>query len=339
MATISSTLYPKMFSSEFLQLKFNCTTDSMCFSIRQGASEIFSQTYFPDDNNQVVIYDLDKFLEAHIDEFCAQFSFFLDGNNIGDITVIMCRSSVAEPANTFYKDFFFTPSMGERDTALGRHETITALTDETTVVEALCTYRATDGSVTTEKINLTSLNGWSPINVSPSLCYDANKGTLLSYIVHAGARKARYRVVADAPEVDPAIIYLNSFGCWETIHLTGSMETAPSYTRSTAIVEGQLRVYNIDEVMYFKAHTGPLRPGMVPVAMDLARAKDVFFLNADGTAGARLTITDVDVKHTNEDSSIPDFLFTFRRADRRTAMFSVVRPPKVFDDTFDDTHE
>lgn len=328
-----------MFSSEFVQLKFNCTTDSMTFSIRQGASEIFSQTYFPDNHNQVVIYDLDKLLEAHIDEFCAQFSFFLDGNNIGDITVIMCHTSVPEPANTFYKDFFFTPSMGERDTALGRHETITALADGNMDVDALCTYRAADGSITTKKVRLTSFDGWSPINVSPALCYDSDSGTLLSYVVQAGSRKARYRVVADAPEVDPAIIFLNSFGCWETIHLTGAKETTPSYTRSTALVEGQSRVYDIAEVMSYKAYTGPLRPGMIPVAMDLARAKDVFLLNTDGTAGARLTITDVEVKHTNEDHTIPNFQFTYRRADRRSAMLSVVRPPKVFDDSFDETYE
>lgn len=339
MATIISTLYPKMFSSEFVQLKFNCSADSMSFSIRQGASEIFSQTYFPDDDNQVVIYDLDKFLETHINEFCAQFSFLLDGKNIGDITVIMCHSSVEEPANSFYKDFFFTSSMGERDTALGRYETVTVLTDELTAVEALCTYRAADGTITTKKVSLTSVNGWSPVNVSPMLCYDADSGTLLSYVVQSGSRKARYRVVADAPDVDPAIIFLNSFGCWETIHLTGSKETAPSYTRSTALVDGQSRVYDIDEVMSYKAYTGPLRPGMVPVAMDLARAKDVYLLNADGTAGARLTITDAEVKHTNDDNNLPNFQFTYRRADRRSAMLSVVRPPKVFDDSFDETYE
>ena len=328
-----------MFSSEFVQLKFNCTTASMEFSIMQGSSEIFSQTYFPDDNHQVVIYDLDKFLEAHIDMFCAPFSFFIDGNDIGEVTVITCNAAVEEPANTFYKDFFFTPAMGERDTATGRYETVTALTDKDTAVEALCTYRAADGTISTKKVTLTQLNGWSPINVSPARFEDADSGTLISYVIQAGTRKARYRVLASAPEVDPAIIFLNSFGCWETLHLTGTKQVAPSYTRSTAIIEGQTRIYDIDEVMYYKAHTGSLRPGMVPVALDLARAKDVFLLNADGSAGGRLIITDVDVKHTNEDNSIPDFQFTYRRADRRSAMLSVVRPPKVFDDTFDETYE
>lgn len=339
MATIVTTLHPKMFSSEFVQLKFNCIASSMEFSIKRGSSEIFSQTYVPDENHQVTIYDLDKFLEAHIVEHSEQFSFFIDGADFGTVTVITCHSAVEEPANTFYKDFFFTPSMGERDTATGRYETVTALTDSETAVEALCTYRAADGTISTKKISLPSVNGWAPINVSPARFLDAEEGTLLSYIVQVGTRKARYRVLGGAPEVDPAIIFLNSFDCWETIHLTGAKQVAPSYTRSTALTEGQMRIYDIDEVMYFKAHTGPLRPGMVPVALDLANAKDVFLLNADGTTGARLTITDVDVKYTNEAHTIPDFEFTYRRADRYSAMLSVVRPPKVFDDTFDDTYE
>lgn len=328
-----------MFSSEFVQLKFNCTTASMTFSIKQGSVELFSQTYFPDENNQVIIYDLDKFIEAHISEFCAQFTFYINGQSKGTVLVIICHTAVEETANTFYKDFFFTPSMGERDTALGRYETVSALTDTETTVEAFCTYLAADGTIKSKKENVTALNGWSAINVSPDRFIDAESGILLSYIVQAGSRKARYRVIASAPEVDPALIFLNSFGCWETIHLTGSKQVAPSYTRSTAIIEGQTRIYDIDEVMYFKAHTGPLRPGMVPVALDLARAKDVFLLNADGTSGGRMIITDVDVKYTNEDNSIPDFQFTYRRADRRTTMLSVVRPPKIFDDKFDETYE
>lgn len=328
-----------MFSSEFVQLKFKCTDASMEFSIMQGTSKIFSQIYFPDEDNQVIIHDLDKFLEAHISEFCADFRFLLDGNDMGEVTVITCNAAVEERAYTFYKDFFFTPSMGERDTAAGRYETVSALTDAETAVEAICTYRAADGTVSTKKVALPPVTGVSTINVSPARFEDADSGTLVAYTVQCGNRKARYRVLAAAPEVDPAIIFRNCFGCWETIHLTGAKEVSPSYTRSAALIEGQVRNYDIAEVMSFKAHTGPLRPGMVPVALDLARAKDVFLLNADGTAGARLTITDVDVKHTNEDNSIPDFQFTYRRADRRSAMLAVVRPPKLFDDTFDKTYD
>lgn len=339
MASIITTLYPKMFTAEFVQLHFSCPGDSMSFSIRDASGEIFAQTYFPDENDRVTIYDLDKFFQDHIEDFCETYSFYLDNTKIGEVMVIFSRTAVAESANTFYKDFFFTPSMYERDTALGRHETVTAFTDEETDAEAICTYRAADGSIVTKSVTLDAVTGLSPIDVSPLRFYDPESGTLLSYVVQVGTRKARYRVLSAPPEVDPAIIFRNSFGCWETIHLTGTKRVAPSYTRSAALINSQRRVYSVDEVMSFKARTGPLRPGLVPVALDLARSLDVYLLNSDGSAGSLLTITDVEVEYSNEDQTIPNFEFTYRLADRRSAMLAVVRPPKVFDDTFDQTYE
>lgn len=339
MASIITTLYPKMFTGEFVQLKFSCPGDSMSFSITDASGEIFAQTYYPDENDGVTIYDLDRFFEDHIEGFSNTYSFYLDDTKIGEVMVIFSRVAVAEAANTFYKDFFFTPSMYERDTALGRHELVTAYTDEETDVNAICTYRSADGSIVSKTVELDAVTGLSPIDVSPLRFYDAESGTLLSYIVQAGTRKARYRVLSAPPEVEPAIIFRNCFGCWETIHFTGSKQVSPTHTRSSALIEGQMRVYTIDEVMSFKAHTGPLRPGMVPVALDLARAIDIYLLNSDGTTGSRLTITASDIKYTNEDQAIPDFEFTYRLTDRRNAVLSVVRPPKVFDDTFDETYE
>ena len=339
MATIVSNLYSKMFTSELAHLECSCASSSMVFSVNLGSTVILSQTYYPDENHNVVIYDLDKLLETYIDALCETFSLLVDGTTVKTIVVITCRTAIAERANTFYTDFFFTPSMGERDTAIGRHETVTLYCDSNTSIDALCTYLSADGAIVTNTKHLASISGWAPVDVSPEKFYDASAGQLISYVIQAGARKARYRVLATAPEADPAFIFRNSFGCWETIHLTGAKQVTPSYTRSNALIEGMNVMYDIEETMSYKAHTGPLRPGMVPVALDLARSLEVYLLGDDGIAGDRITITDVDVKHTNEDNSIPDFSFTYRRADRRSAQLAVVRPPRVFDKTFDETYE
>lgn len=339
MVSIVSNLYDKMFTSELSQLQCSCQSTSMVFSVKMGSVEILSQTYFPDENNLVTIYDLDKLLESYIDELCGTFSLLVNGTTVKTIVVIKCRTSIEVRANIFFSSFFFTPSMGERDTAIGRFETVTMYADSNTSVDALCTYLTADGHIVTKSKGIVSFSGWTYIDVSPSKFYDDDAGVLISYIVQAGARKARYRVLSNPPEADPAFIFRNSFGCWETIYLTGAKQVTPSYTRSNAIIEGQTIMYDIEETMSFKAHTGPLRPGMVPVALDLARSREIYFLGKDGQAGDRITVTDVDVKHTNEDNSIPDFTFTYRRTDRRSCKLSVVRPPRVFDKTFDKTHE
>lgn len=340
MATILFDLNQKMFTGEFMQLPFICEAESMTFSVHDAEEMIFAQTYYPDEGHKVVIYDLDKLLEAHIDGVCATFSFRLDGTVLRTVTVFVCRTAVTERAQTFCPDFFFTAAIGERDTAPGRHEMLTYYNDPVTPVRVECTYMGADGKVSVKNVSLPPASrGIAEINVSPDRFGDAAAGRLLSYIVRVGQRKAAYRVLPSAPEADPALIFRNAFGCWETIYLTGARQTAPAYTRSTALIEGESRVYDIAETMSYKAHTGPLRPGMVPVALDLARAKEVYLLTKDGGLGDALTVTDADVKHTNEDNAIPDFEITYRRSSRRSAMLAAPRPPRLFDDTFDDTHE
>ena len=339
MANIISKLFDKMFTPEFSHLQCSCEDNSMVFSIKLGDTEILSQTYYPDERHLVIIHDLDKLLETYIEEFCDTFSLFVDGILVRTIVVMTCRTAIEERASKFYSDFFFTPSMSERDTAPGRCETVTIYCDSDTDVKALCTYLSEDGTISIRTKDVLTITGWTYIDVSPSRFCDADAGQLISYVVQAGARKARYRVLANPPEADPAFIFRNSFGCWETIYLTGARQVSPSYTRSNAVIEGATIMYDIEETMSYKAHTGPLRPGMVPVAMDLARSREIYFINPDGSAGDRITVTDVDVKHTNEDNTIPDFTFTYRRADNRSAMLSVVRAPRIFDSTFDSTYE
>ncbi len=342
MATLTSPLNSVMFTSELMQMHFNCTGASMLFAICLGtglSDEIFSQTYYPDSDGKVTVYDIDKLLEPFISSTDAVFTFVLDHNPLGSVDVVMCRADIEEPAETFLTDFFMTTSMGERDTALGRHETLSLYAGPGAEVSVMCRFLKPDGSLTSKTVELADSDDWDSIDASPSLYTDSELGTLISYEVRAGNRKASYRVLPGAPDADPAFIFRNAFNCWETIYLTGSKQCTPSYTRSSALIEGRNQVYDIAESMSFKARTGPLRPGMVPVALDLARSKDVFMLNADGSAGRQVTITDVDVKHTNEDHTIPDFSFTYRLSSRRTALIAVNRPPRLFDDTFADTYE
>lgn len=342
MASIISDLYDKMFTSEFAHLQCSCEDASMTFAVKKWSAEILSQTYFPDECHRVTIYDLDKLLESYIEESCDTFTLLVNGAAVKTIMAIKCLTAIEERADSFHKEFFFTSSMGERDTALDRMETLSFYDDSRSIAVVHCSYLSLDGRVVTknkERMAITDMTGMKSLNVSPSGFSDPDAGTLISYMVQVGRRKARYRVLANPPEADPSFIFRNSFGCWETIYLTGAKQVTPSYTRSNAIIEGRNIMYDINETMSFKAQTGPLRPAMVPVALDLARSREIYLLDRDGKTGDRITVTDVDVKHTNEDNSIPDFTFTYRRADRRSAIISVNRPTRLFDSTFDNTYE
>lgn len=330
-----------MFVSELSRLSFRIDSDSCTFVISRGGKEVFKQTYVPDEDKTVTIYDLDKLLETLIADIYDTFTFLVNGSALGqsNVKVFRCNKSVAESAQKFIPDFFLTAAMGERNTCVGRYEVLTLYSDTEVAVQAICTYVDADKKVESLTETITNLTGWSLINVSPSRFEKPEKGTLVAYTIAAGKRRARYRVFPSLPEADPVVMFRNAFNAWETLYLTGAKETSGSFTRSAAMIEGRYRVYDIEAVISHKAMTGPLRPGELCVAVDLCTSKDVYLLNADGTAGDEITITAADIKHTNEDNNLRNINITYRLADRRNARIEVVRPPRIFDDTFDSTYE
>ncbi len=329
-----------MFVSELTTLEFSGVETTLELSLRSGDKDLFTNTYYATPDGKVTIYALDQLLETYISDIYIDISIFANGVGFGPatISVFACSASVAERAQTFVTDFFLTSMMGERNTFMGRYEILTAFCPEEEEVKAICTYRLPDGSVETIEQSMTSLNGWANLNASSDQFYRAD-AQLVGYVVACGKRKQRYRVLAYAPEADPVFIFRNSFRAWETLYFTGLKEVQPSYTRSHATIAGRFVNYRIEEEMVYKANTGPLRQGMEMVAFDLARSKDVFLLDADGNASDEITITDCDLKFNNEDKQIPDLSFTYRLSDRRNARIAVVRPPKIFDKTFDETYE
>ena len=331
-----------MLSSEFTRLSIEgLTVPSLALSIRSGGKAVFECDYVPDSSGRVTVYDLDKVLSA------------LPGEHYNDITislgdlvleplvirVLNCSLPLNMPGETFVEEFFLTPFVeGERDTLVGRHELLTVYCQTGTEVEAVCTFYSEEG-LSTRTMKLADASGWTEIDVSPDRFVVADGRQLISVAVKCGDRRMRYRVLNHAPEAGPTFIFRNCFGAWETFSCTGTKETQPAYTRSQAHVLGTLRNYHIEEVLSYKALSGPLRPGMVAVALDLGRSRDVFLLGRDGTVGLDVTVTDCDLKHSNDIRELSEVSFTYRLADNHTARIDAVRPHRLFDHTFDDTYE
>ena len=326
------------FSSELDVLQVT-TAAAINVTITHGSSVVLSSTYTP-VNGVVTIYHLNKLLAPLITDVVADFTFS-DGTTSKTVHVVRAGVLVNEAADTFLPSFFLSTVMTERDTMSGRHECVSFIATGQDAVEvvAICTY--VDGSTvnTATKSVAAELAAGElhTVDVSPDQFVDSTHGTLVSYVVVAGERKMRYRV-RPAATSEVAMIFRNAFGAWETIYLPGSRATEPEYTRETANVNGKLTLYNLDETMQWVSHSGILRPGGVTLAHDLARSKDVFLLDG-ATAGDAIVITAVDVKTTGDWDENADFTFTWRRATNLTAMLEAQRPPKLFDDTFDETYD
>lgn len=326
-----------MFSSELCRLSFDHVGESAVVVILRGSEEIFRCEYYPDTENRVTVYDLDRLLEAHIPDGFADFSFKVNGESLGPETVRVFRSSarVSEPAESFLGSFFLTTCGGERDTAPGRFETLTAYCPEAETMVVERTYYAAPGKVSVAVSEEVVEAGWRELDVSPDRYSDPALGILAAYSVRVGNRVARYRVNRELPAADPVFVFRNCFHAWETVSFTGTKETSPSYDRSQAMVGGRTLTYLVEETLEHKALTGPLRPSMVPVIDDLCRSREVFLLNPDGSPGEEVVITDCDLKRTNEDAAPVSLSVTYRLAERLNAPVKAPRPPRIFDSSFD----
>jgi hypothetical protein len=181
------------------------------------------------------------------------------------------------------------------------------------------------------------LNAINSVNVSPAKFVDNSVGELISYVVRAGERSFSFEVDSTLAKADPALLFRNNFGCWETMYLTGTIETEYEIKRSHAYIDGKFRLYDIDDTESFKANSGVLLDSMVRLGMDLARSKSIFLLDSTGMANDEIVISDSEIKYTNDDDSMPTFDYTYRRASFVSGMLHTIRPPKLFDKTFDIT--
>lgn len=301
-----------------------------------GGSTVISCSYTP-VSGVVKVYDLDKLLYPLITGVMADFTFTVGGSS-QTLHIIQSRTRVSMPAADFLDSRFLSSVTSGRDTALGRKEMVTLLSPTETVnVTAACVY-ANGGVCVLQSVTLASALAAGilhEVDCSPELLVNDALGELVQYTINAGQRLMTFRV-SPTQTHRLALLMRNNFGAWEPCYFQGMNEHDPKISRELALVAGSVRPLKIDEEDTCKSYTGPLRPGGVQLFRDLARAYEVMMLDG-GVATDPVVITDAEVKHTDDDGSLPAFTFSWRRAAHTSAMFDVPVIPRLFDYTFDET--
>lgn len=334
-----------MFTSELCTFAFKAERTETGFRLMDSSGHVLLDTvYCPALDGNVTVYGLDRILDDAIgDGVTGDFIMEIDSEPVVTFKAFKCHVAVESKAEDFLTDRFMTSVTGERDTAVGRHECLSVYNPEALPVAVSASYISYDGTIVSKEFDsinpIESLDGIQYYNVSPIRFNDFTIGELIAFTVTCGTRRQHYRVLMAPPQHDPAIIFRNAFNCWETIFLCGVKETDVAFTRSSAMVNGSFLNYDLEEVITYKASTGPMRYGSDRLARDLARSSAVFLLRSDGTPGERLTITDCDVKTDNADDTIPSFSFTYRKASLVSTDFVSPEPYRIFDNTFDLTYE
>lgn len=325
------------FSTEIMNVEICEASSIVTFSILKSGEEIFSSAFTPDTAGNIFIYDVRSILEAHIDDVFADFSFSI-GSGTVDCRVFKASVIVTETAEQFLPSFFLSPTNKKR-TAPDRYETLAFYPQEACRVYTVASYYD-NGHIAVREIQLMGAEDVTPdtvniIDVSAKKFVDESKGTLVSFVVRAGERSFYYTVDNTLPSADPSILFRNCFNCWDTFFFTGTKENSLEVKRSFAYVDGRYRMYDTVDTESFKVNSGVLDEYMIVLAKDLARARNVFLMDKLGNATYELSITDSDIKYTNNDDALPTMDFTFRIALYITLLLEPNRPPKLFDNTFD----
>ena len=323
---------------------------------------LLDETYYPDDDGTITIgqpgdiltpwcrrygsVDVVAKITEHIgngkDESDADYSETETDSTVNIGTVLFANADPQVTASWFVENHFLTVLNGEKITAFGRTECLSAYGASTLSVTARVLNTTTD-EITSIALTLNPANTTGSIydyNVSPQKIFDLMAGTneqqLLSYTCEAGKRHQSYRVITDDVPPAPCFVFQNSFGCWEYIYCTGTHSRSSKYTRSAAIIGGLKRNYNIEEERDFKAQTGWLNEAMADWAGELFLSQSIY-LYVGGKMGKEVLINgDEKVEINNEDDNMPSFEFTWNYAQEQHNVMDAERQ-RIFDATFDYT--
>lgn len=330
-----------VFSTELDIISISGVNAELSFAIAKNDVVRFETKYTPDTDGNITIYGIRKILDIYIDNVFSDFSFIF---NETTFTIRVFKSSIrfTETASYYLSSFFLTTLQLSKISSPERFETLSFYpqTGESYDVYAAITYY--NGIISTKEITLIAaadlvVNEVNTLDVSPHKFEDDNLGTIISVVVNAGKRSFVFYLDGYQPSAEPALLFCNNFGCWETIYLTGTMDTESEFKRSHALINGAYRQYDYDEAEILKANSGILLGNMLRLGMDLARSKSIYMLDSQGKAGEELIITSSEIKYSNDDDALPSFDFTFRRS-LMQPLFDVFRPAKLFDSTFDITY-
>ena len=264
------------------------------------------------------------------------------------MTLLYAAADTNLPALAFTQRHFLTTIDGEKLTAMGREERVSAygleapcqLTVRATVVDAAgeCSER----TAVIDALNADGVTGISVFDVSPQKVADAvnlytgNGARLASYTVSAGQRSQAFLVGTDAVPPAPSLYFVNSFGCYEFLHCTGEHRKVSKYDRKTARLRGKRHQYKIEEDRQFTGNTGWLNSAMADWADELFRSDEVYVWDRrNGTVFKEVVLSDSKSEVSNADDDMPSFSFVYGYAQRLHNVMQVERGGRVFDSTFD----
>lgn len=302
--------------------------------------DIFNERLYP-YNGRIELQNIDSIVMPYVyKDGYANMDITVTEQSVSPITVAhsvvyYCATDIEGSAQDFFANYFLTLLDGMKMTAEGRAEFLAVVGEEP--MKAYCYYD--DGSRTEVAVSGSKRNHFKLFDVSPSLFKVSGKD-LTGYTIVCGGRMMRYQIDGSMQEVNPAIVFENSFGIQETLYCVGTQTAESKFERSFARFGGMKRMYQSEEIRSITCDTGFLPQSQQLWINELVRSKSVnIMVYEDGAwkEGKEIVITDSKTATTNDDDFIFRASFTYELSQKNHNVFSERRIGKVFDATFDYT--
>ena len=347
MITFLQSISGTYFSSGIPDVEFSIGGYRAAVTMAVDGSTIFSEHLYPTEG-KVCIAELDRLVSPYARRSLkvslvikvveqAEGSEGAISSKSLSADIIYCSADIGTTAASFASTRFLT-LLESKTTALNRLEYLHYIgTESATATAEYC-----DG--TKRVFNLKPVAGnsiYTTLDVSPKQ-FASSSCSLSCLFVQAGKRQFRFAIDLDDPDCAPVLVFDNSFGVEELLYCTGTHTVAPSYKRDSGYIGKFCRNYNIQETRSFKADTGILSFAMANWADELFRSESVHVVNFNGgvaNVGKEVIITDSKSEYSNEADELPRFTFTYQYAQRNHNVVDVLRPGRIFDNTFDNTFE
>ena len=350
MITIIKTLSGKYFSSSVPDVEFTISGAKAGVQMLVDGSEIYGENLFP-VGGKITLSDLTDLLTPYARQgLIVALDIKISERDDTDqelsnaeikASVIYCcvdfqTSNVQVNVSDFCDNHFLSILLGPKISAPGRLEFLHYLsTDDASVIAEY-----SDGTKATFVPPAVQGNEkYTTIDVSPSRFVSEGK-TLVRVTAIAGKRTQEFDMDPEQPDAAPILLFVNSFGVEELLYCTGKHQVSPSYTRTTAWVNGNLKNIKIEEKRKFSADTGYLNVAMQNWADELFRSDDVRLVNiykGEPQVGKEVTLSDSKSEVSNADDDMAKFTFDYQYSQANHNVVEINRAGRIFDNTFDNT--
>ena len=299
-----------------------------------------------DGDGTITITDLPGLVDAYVRAYgkTTLEGTFTDGNgsvSLTPVTILFGAVDVGTTAQEFVDSHFLTVLDGEKITSLSREERLYAYGAAEATVSA--DVRLPDGSFATLTAELQAVateDGISQFNVSPRTILqllDTTGARLLYYTITSGQRQQLFHCIVEQVPPEPSFLFVNSFGCEELVHCTGTLKQSSKFDRQSARIRGRLRAYQVTEERQITANTGWLNDAMAEWVTDLLRSMEVCLWSRDGR-GRDIVITDSKNELENDDDYMPSYDITYTYAQRTHNIMHKRKATRLFSEQFEDIY-